>query len=144
MSRARNIITGEVGFDLSPEVDTLTIERSPIDGPAVESSERTSSDETRGLHLARPDLIVGRHDELDVREDVFEQLAELSAVVGIHGGDDVVENGEPEVRFEELPDQGQVEADPHPVLVTFAVVGHRWEHAEPVEVDFEVELPGGG
>ena len=94
--------------------------------------------------MSRPNLIVGRHDELDVGEDVLEQLTELSAVVSVHGSHYIVENGKPEVRFEELPDQGQVEADPHPVLVTFAVVGHRWEHAEPVEVDFEVKLPGSG
>lgn len=41
--------------------------------------------------LSRPNLIVGRHDELDVREDVFEQLADLSAVVSVHGGHYIVE-----------------------------------------------------
>jgi hypothetical protein len=46
-----------------------------------------------------------------------------------------VEHGVLEVRAKELLDESKVQADAHPVLVAFAVVGDRWEHAEFVEID---------
>ncbi len=64
----------------------------------------------------------------------------MLAVSLVDGHDDVVQNSETELFAQQALHQREIEADAHPVLMTFAVVRAGREHALVVKRDLEIEL----
>ena len=83
--------------------------------------------------------MVTSDDELHLRELCLKEFRKPSTMTGINRHDYIVEHRVAELGTEELLDECQVQTDAHAVLVPFAVVGNRREHADLVEVDLEIE-----
>jgi hypothetical protein len=77
-------------------------------------------------------------DELRIRKLVLEKLADPSTVLRIDRHNYIVKNAKAEAGPKDVLQQGQIEAQAHPILVAFAVKGTRWEHALLVEVNRQI------
>jgi hypothetical protein len=87
--------------------------------------------------VPQPDLVMGRENELRIRKALLKEGANLTAMAGVNRHQHVVQHGEGEVLSKQH--QGQVEAEPHAVLMALAVIGAWREVAGTVEIVVEAK-----
>src|SRR3546814_7497832 len=90
--------------------------------------------------MAKPHLVVRREDELGGRKSGFKQGAHFAAMPLVDGYQHVVENGESEAFSKQVAHEREIQAEPHPILMSFAVIGTRREAAAAIEIHIEAEL----
>src|ERR1700730_6435862 len=87
---------------------------------------------------------MGRDHELRVGKMGLQQLAELIAVTRVDRHDDVVEKSESELGAEQALHKREIEANPHPVLVTLAMIGAWRKQAPLVKINAQIKLASAG
>jgi hypothetical protein len=126
------LVLGEFVLNFGPDVVIVPDARTGIDGPAAE--RLTAGNQVLGLHVLEPHAVVGGENELRVGEFLFEKSANFAPVTGIDRHEHVVEDGEGEFMTERVLHERQIKAQPHGVLMAFAVVGAGRKEPAAVEI----------
>src|SRR5258708_4767248 len=105
---------------------------------------RLGCDKTGRFHLFGPEPVVCCDNKLRLGKMRLQEPAELIAVASVNRHNDVIQERERELVAEQSLHKSQIEANPHAVLMAFAVVGAGRKEAPFVEINVEVELSSAG
>src|ERR1035437_2406100 len=126
--------------DLCPHIPRIPSGRSEVDAPIPELHRGPSPDKSIGPHVAKPNRVMRRHDELRIGKLRLQKCTHFTTMASVHGHENVVEHGEREPGALEVPHKCEVQAQAHAVLVALAVIRARGEEAATVEVHVETEF----